>query len=116
MNPLRVPHYATIDPQNYDPAVHESSYGSRLGAGYMGSFLCFPFIVKSTEPAEIAAGHVTHGEALGVKWDIEPVETLDGSAQIAASAELPTTRYRVRRTLTLRPGETVVRVEEEVEN
>ena len=116
VNPLRVPHYQTYDPQTYDREIHQSYYGSRLGLGYMGSFLCFPFIGRSSEPAEIAAGHVTHGEALGVGWQIEPVETHDGSAQIVAVAELPVTRYRVRRTLTLRPGETVVRVDEAVEN
>lgn len=116
VNPLRVPHYQTYDPQTFDPEVHQSFYGSRLGLGYMGSFLCFPFIGGSTDPAERAAGHTTHGEAVGVKWEIKPVATSDGSARIVASAELPITRYRVRRTLTLKPGETVVRVDEEVES
>ncbi|MDB4384511.1 DUF4432 family protein [Opitutaceae bacterium] len=116
VNPLRVPHYQTFDPQNFDPARHQSYYGTRLGAGYMGSFLCFPYIGKNTVPAEIAAEVTTHGEAVGVKWEIEPMVTKDGSAKIVASTELPVTRYRVRRTLTLRPEETVVRVDEEVEN
>ena len=116
VNPLRVPHYATIDPQNYNPVVHQSTYGSRLGAGYMGNFLCFPFIGGTTDPREREAGHTTHGEALGVKWEIEPMVTTDGVAKLVAAAELPVTRYRVRRTLTLRPGETVIRVDEEVEN
>lgn len=116
VNPLRVPHYQTFDPQNFDPTLHQSYYGTRLGAGYMGSFLCFPYIGKNTVPAELAADVTTHGEAVGVKWEIKPVVTHDGSAKIVASTELPVTRYRVRRTLTLRPGETVVRVDEEVEN
>ncbi|GAB5559020.1 MAG: hypothetical protein SynsKO_06670 [Synoicihabitans sp.] len=116
VNPLRVPHYQTFDPQDYDPEIHKADYGSRLGAGYMGSFLCFPFIGRSTDDAEKAIGHTTHGEAVGVEWEIESVAMKDGSARLTATAELPITRYRVRRTLTLRPGETVVQVEEEVEN
>jgi catechol 2,3-dioxygenase-like lactoylglutathione lyase family enzyme len=46
VNPMRVPHYPTIEPFEYDLARHGSIYGvsshSPLSNGYMGHLLCFP--------------------------------------------------------------------------
>jgi hypothetical protein len=46
INPMRVPHYPTIDPHEYDPAKHDAIYGDDSGrwlmSGYMGHMLCFP--------------------------------------------------------------------------
>src|SRR5690349_14947451 len=46
VNPMRIPHYPTIDPDTYDPAKHGALYGTgiqrRLMSGYMGHFTCFP--------------------------------------------------------------------------
>ncbi|MGH9630937.1 MAG: hypothetical protein ACRD7E_21715 [Bryobacteraceae bacterium] len=46
VNPMRVPHYPTIEPYEYDPARHDELYGSDshrwLSSGYMGHLLCFP--------------------------------------------------------------------------
>src|SRR5215471_18024218 len=46
LNPMRVPHYQTIDPYKYDDAVHNAIYGISvqrgLQSGYMGHFVCFP--------------------------------------------------------------------------
>lgn len=120
VNPLRVPHYQTIDPQDYVPALHDQLYGSgsdrKLMAGYMGQYLCFPYFGGANSPGEEKLGFSKHGEAIGVKWEIEPVMAADGTARIAASADLPLTHYKVRRTIALSPGQSVVRVDEEVEN
>ena len=46
VNPMRVPHYQTIDPFTYDVAKHGDLYGTgiqrRLMSGYMGHFFVPP--------------------------------------------------------------------------
>ena len=46
VNPMRVPHYPTIDPHAYNDARDNAVYGDDphrwLSSGYMGHLLCFP--------------------------------------------------------------------------
>ena len=46
INPMRVAHFPTIDPWDYDPAKHDPIYGGgparSLQSGYMGHLLNFP--------------------------------------------------------------------------
>jgi hypothetical protein len=122
VNPMRVPHYQTIEPYEYDPARHDALYGSNshrwLSSGYMGHLLCFPVFGPPSSPEEVRNGLGNHGEAPIVEW--KPV----GSDAPASSretvfrygADLRQTLYRVDRTLTLRHGEPVLLVEEWVES
>jgi hypothetical protein len=116
INPLRVPHYQTIEPYEYDPARHDALYGKDshrwLSAGYMGHFVCFPIFGGPSSPQEVANGLGNHGEAPIVEWKL--VQGSDTS--IRFGAELPKTEYRIERTMAIKPGESVVRVEEWVEN
>ena len=77
LNPMRVPHYPTIDPHTYLPAQHDSTYGdgpSRwLMSGYMGHLVCFPSYGPPSE-AETKAGLGGHGEAPIVEWKQIAVE------------------------------------------
>ncbi|MGQ9635227.1 MAG: hypothetical protein ACUVXB_13400 [Bryobacteraceae bacterium] len=119
VNPMRVPHYQTIDPHTYDVAKHGALYGTdvqrRLMSGYMGEFLCFPYFGPSSK-AEFALDLGQHGEALAVEWKRERVTIQDGAVTLVYSADLPKTQYRVLRSITLPAGETVAYVEESVEN
>ena len=119
VNPMRVPHYQTIDPFRYDLAKHGSLYGTNgqrlVMSGYMGHFLCFPRFGPGSE-AELGYGLAAHGEALAVEWKQQKVETAAGGVTLRYAAELPITQFRVERALTLLPGETVGYVEESVEN
>lgn len=77
INPLRVPHFLTIEPWEYDPAKHDPIYGGRadrwLQAGYMGHLLNFPtFGDPSRHEARNGLG--THGEAVMVEWRKQRVE------------------------------------------
>jgi hypothetical protein len=119
VNPMRVPHYPTIEPQEYDPARHDALYGTDphrwLSSGYMGHLLCFPqFGPPSAD--EAAAGLGNHGEAPIVEWRKQWSEVRDGWVRLRYGAELPKTGYRVWRTLAIREGETTLEVEEWVEN
>jgi hypothetical protein len=121
VNPMRVPHYPTIDPQNYDAARHDAIYGATphrwLSAGYMGHLLCFPAFGPPSSEEEIRNGLGNHGEAPIVEWKaLRPPEASGGRAVLRYGADLPRTQFKVERTVTLLAGETVARVEEWVEN
>ena len=120
VNPMRVPHYATIDPQDYEPNEHDLLYGDggdcKVMAGYMGHFLCFPYVGGANSKLERNLGFATHGEAAVVKWNLENKQNTDKEARLRISADLPLSSYKVRRLITLVSGQTVIKVEEEVEN
>jgi hypothetical protein len=119
INPMRVPHYETIEPQTYDPVRHDSLYGTGshryLSSGYMGHLLCFPHYGPPSGE-ETAAGLGNHGEAPIVEWRQEKVERGDGFLTFHYGAELRRTQYRVQRAVTIWSGKRHVRVEEWVEN
>jgi hypothetical protein len=119
VNPMRVPHYQTIDPFAYDAEKHGALYGTgiqrRLMAGYMGDFLCFPHFGPSSQ-AEFGLDYGQHGEALAVEWKRGKVDAGSDGVTLVCSADLPKTQYRVERTITLPADETVAYVEESVEN
>ena len=119
VNPMRVPHYQTIDPYTYDINNHGALYGTdiqrRLMSGYMGDFLCFPHFGPSSA-AEFSLDLGQHGEAVAVEWKKDRVDTQVDAVTLVYSADLPKTQFRVKRTITLPANETVGYVEESVEN
>ncbi|MCX6046223.1 MAG: hypothetical protein NT075_14015 [Chloroflexi bacterium] len=120
INPLYIPRYPTIEPYAYDPVQHTHLYGegpnARLTAGYMGHLLCFPTFGPPT-PDEAAHHFTFHGEAVAVEWQQHKAPQISPEAiTFYYTAELPQTQYRVERALTLRANETVVYVEEWIEN
>lgn len=119
VNPMRVPHYQTIDPYTYDAAKHGALYGTgiqrRLMSGYMGQFLCFPHFAASSE-AEFRQDLGQHGEALAVEWKRTAVDRSAAGITLRYGADLPLTHYRVDRSVALPAGETAAYVEESVEN
>jgi hypothetical protein len=121
VNPMRVPHYQTIEPYQYDPRRHDALYGSDshrwLSSGYMGHLLCFPVFGAPSSPAEVRSGLGNHGEAPIVEWKpvAEPEKSRD-AIKFRYGADLPKTQFRVDRTLTLPADEAVIIVEEWVEN
>lgn len=119
INPMRVPHYPTIEPYEYQPRRHDAVYGSDssrwLMSGYMGHLLCFPtFGASSPEEARNNVGD--HGEAPIVEWKQQKVETGPDAVKLWYAADLPATQFRVERAITLPADESVVYVEEWIEN
>jgi hypothetical protein len=120
VNPMRVPHYPTIDPHTYDPARHDATYGDQshrwLSAGYMGHLLCFPFYGPPSSDDEIRAKLGNHGEAPIAEWKKIRDERRGNALTLWYAADLPKTHYRVERAVTLGDGQRHVHVEEWVEN
>ncbi len=119
VNPMRVPHFQTIEPWQYDPAIHDAIYGGGtnryLQSGYMGHLLNFPtFGGPSAHESERGLGN--HGEALTREWKISSTGESDDAVTLTYAAHLPKTQYDVGRTLTLAAGESVLYVEEWVES
>ena len=115
INPMRVPHFPTIEPWEYDPAKHDAVYGGGtnkiLQSGYMGHLLNFPTF-GAPSAAEAANGLGNHGEALTREWKLDRTEADEKQVVLWYSAELPQTQYKVGRALTLREGEQVLYIEE----
>jgi len=115
VNPMRVPHFPTIEPWEYEPAKHDAVYGGGtnkiLQSGYMGHLLNFPTF-GGPSASEAANGLGNHGEALTREWKLDRTETDENQTVVWYSAELPQTQYKVGRALTLREGEQVLYIEE----
>jgi len=115
INPMRVPHYPTIDPYaftyEHDGAIYGTDVQARLMSGYMGQFTCFPQFGNQPEEFQ-QADYNQHGEALTVKWQRQA----SASGDLVMRAELPRTRYNFQRAITMLPGETVAYVTETAEN
>ncbi len=119
VNPMRVPHYPTIDPHEYNPAKHDAIYGDNssrwLMSGYMGHLLCFPSYGPPSDE-ETRAGLGGHGEAPIVEWKKMKIENGAEGVTLWYGADLPKTNFRVERAITLARGAKSIRVREWVEN
>ena len=105
INPMRVPHYKTIEPQDYDDEKHNALYGEggdrKIMAGYMGHFLCFPYLGGLSQQ-EKDQGLGAHGEAAVVEWKVEEDKARKARGDgvvLQMEAELPLTKYHVKRSL-----------------
>lgn len=118
LNPLWVPPWRTIDPQDYSPSRHARLYGpppdGPLLAGIAGHSLSFDHFGPPSKE-EIAAGRSTHGEAPSIKWKLEPVRNALGPT-LHASAVLHEARLHFTRTISLDPRRAVVYCEEQARN
>lgn len=86
------------------------------GTGYMGHLVCFPYYGPASAD-ERAQGLSGHGEAGSVEWrQTRPPQTDANGITFYYGAELPKTQYRIERAVTLAAGDTMVRVEEWIEN
>ncbi|MBK9165995.1 MAG: hypothetical protein IPM24_00865 [Bryobacterales bacterium] len=121
VNPMRVPHYQTIEPYEYNPARHDALYGANshrwLSSGYMGHLLCFPVFGPPSSEREIANELGNHGEAPIAEWT--PMKTAgspSGATVFRYGAALPKTQFRVERQVTLMRGSAAALVEEWAES
>jgi catechol 2,3-dioxygenase-like lactoylglutathione lyase family enzyme len=119
INPMRVPHYPTIEPYAYDPARDDAVYGTTphrwLSSGYMGHLLCFPMYGPPSAD-EAHAGLGNHGEAPIVQWRKIKGEVNSDGVTLWYGADLTRTQFRVERAVTLPRGMRTVYVQEWVEN
>ena len=100
VNPLWLPTQPTMDPSHFVPARDAQKYGggsvAKLRSGLCGHSLCFPYW-GDPSPSEERAGMTYHGETGVVDW----VRTGSGDNWLEVAAELPESRTRFTRRLTV---------------
>ena len=119
MNPLWVQTRPTIDPSEFIREKHEKLYGggpaSRLLSGLIGHNLCFPYWGDPSD-SEYQAGMTFHGETGIVRWRQIGEGQAGSRQQLSIAADLPESRTRFTRTISLTAGEPVVYFENRAEN
>ena len=118
LNPFWVPHWKTLEPFKFKPARHSKFYGppetGRLLSGIAGHSLCLD-LFGMPSPEEIRLGGTIHGEAGVSNWSASR-KTRGNEASLEYSVRLPRAALAFVRSVSLRQGESVVRIRETVEN
>lgn len=84
--------------------------------GYAGHLVCFPYYGPAS-PDERKIGLGGHGEAGSVEWRQTRAPTVsDQVLNFHYGADLPHTQYRIERSVRIRRDESVLRIEESIEN
>jgi len=100
VNPLWVQRQPTMDPSRFVAARDAQKYGggsvAKLRSGLAGHSLCFPYW-GDPSPSEERAGMTYHGETGVADW----VRTASGENWLEVAAELPESRTRFTRKVTV---------------
>lgn len=118
LNPFWIPQWKLRDPMLFRPARDEAQFGpapvGKLLSGIVGHSLCLG-VYGMPSDEEIAAGAVLHGEA-GVRRWTASLRPREDEGRLRFSVCLPASGLVFTRELSLRKGESVVRVREAVRN
>lgn len=119
VNPLWRQARPTIDPTEFVPDAHDDLYGggpaARLMSGLLGHSLCFPFWGNPSE-SEYRCGMSFHGEAGLLRWSKRATEMTAEDGSLTLAVDLPESRTRFARSLTVFGDEPVVYFDEEATN
>jgi hypothetical protein len=119
LNPLWVPPWKSMEPTQYRPEKHSSTYGpvneGKLLSGIAGHNICLDYFGPPSEE-EAAQGLSTHGEAPSARWQLTKVRTTAQEVSLTLTAPLPVAGLCFSRGLRLRAGESVVYFSETVVN
>jgi len=119
LNLLWVQARPTIEPTEYIREKHENLYGggpaARLLSGLVGHNLCFPFWGDPSN-SEYQSGMTFHGETGIVRWRKIGERQEGTTTQLTIAADLPESRTRFTRTISLTSGEPVVYFDNRAEN
>jgi hypothetical protein len=109
-------HIAEVRLMSANPRLSINPMFIPEGDGYVGHLVCFPHYGPAS-PEEREQGLRGHGEAGVVDWQQTRASRIDANGiTFYYGAELPKTQYRIERAVSLKTGESLVRVEEWVEN
>ena len=118
LNPFWIPRWKLRDPSLFRPTRDEANFGpapeGKLLCGIAGHSLCLGVFGMPSEE-EIAAGAVLHGEA-GVRSWAASFRSSQNHGCLRFTVRLPGAGLVFTRELSLRPGESVVRVRGSVRN
>lgn len=113
LNPLWAPVWKGLEPWQYDAKKHRSRYGLRLLGSIAGHNLCLGWF-GDPSAEEAAAGMEVHGEAPVARWKRLAQSVGPSGLSLTVGCALPVSQMVFTRTLTGRPGSSVIRVRETV--
>ena len=115
VNPFWIPVWKTMEPWQYNEKRHETNYQSKLLASISGHNICLGWFGDASK-AEEKQGLGCHGEAPIVRW--EKIKTLKSAKTITliTGCDMPITGMQLKRTIRLREGSYVIKVQDEVSN
>lgn len=120
INPFWIPHWKSMEPYEFKMDVHGKIYGKnmegQLLSGIMGHNICLDFFGVPSKAEYEYGGITVHGEGPIVRWKLEKTWADDEEVGLTYSADLPKSMIHVERSLVLKKGEKVLRVEESVTN
>lgn len=106
MNPLWTPHWSSVEPSAFDPAIH-TGYGgdaeARLLAGIFGHNLCLD-LFGGPSGAEASTGMSVHGES-----SIDPYRTRSTADALTQEATFPHAQLHFRREIRLVEATAIIR-------
>jgi hypothetical protein len=109
-------HIAAVQLISANPRLSINPMFIPEGDGYVGHFLCFPHYGPPS-PEEREQGLRSHGEAGAVDWRQTRAPQIDANGlTFYYGAQLPKVQFAIERAVTLKTGESTVRVEEWIEN
>jgi hypothetical protein len=108
-----------MEPYRYREARHAKTYGptstGKMLSGIAGHNLCLDYFgAPSTEEAR--QGLSIHGEAPSLRWHKLGIRATRREVSLELGVRLPAARLYFRRSVNLRPGESVVYIRETIEN
>jgi len=119
VNPLWVQARPTIEPTDYVREKHEKLYGggsaAKLLSGLIGHNVCFPYWGNPSE-SEYQSGMTFHGETGIVRWRSIGEKNEGSGLQLSIAADLPESRIRFSRTITLNASDPIAYFESRAEN
>ncbi|MGC2635637.1 MAG: hypothetical protein WA294_00560 [Acidobacteriaceae bacterium] len=118
LNPFWIPQWRLRDPMLFRPARDEAKFGQeaagKLLCAIAGHSVCLG-VYGMPSDEEVVAGAALHGDAGVRRWTASLCTGRD-EARLRFSVRLPAFGLLFARELSLRPGESVVRVRESVRN
>ncbi len=118
-NPLWRPDWKSMEPFQYSARTHARRYGplteGKLLSGIAGHNICLDYFGPPSEE-EAAQGLSTHGEAPSLKWRKSNQRLSAGQLSFMLSVRLPQAGLHFIREIAVRPGESVVYLQETVIN
>ncbi len=119
VNPLWIPPWKTIEPQQYKEKKHAKTYGpmetGKTVACVVGHCICLDYF-GAPSPEETKQGLSIHGEAPCSRWRATRVGKLKGRAVLEMGVQLPVAGLQFTRQITIREGESVAYFKEKVKN
>lgn len=114
-NPLWAPVWKSMEPWDYNPKKHKSTYELKLLGSILGHNVCLGWFGDPSKE-EMAQGLECHGEAPTAKWKLLKKKVTASVVSMTCGCDLPISQMRLTRTITAHANSDVIQVTEKIDN